>query len=89
MIPMTTTNRPEVRHGTIRWPNGGNPTARWQAAERAAWKEAQSTLADGEQVVDLRLETGAAERGNDSVMVYSYSYQVIKPGTTQWSTRLR
>jgi hypothetical protein len=83
-----TTNEPEIRHGNIRRPNTGGIAA-WRAAEQAALQEAQTAVADGERVVDLRIEGGRSERGNDSVMVYSYSYQVVKPGTTGWSTRLR
>jgi len=72
----------EIRSGKIGRPNevGANPKAEWRAAEQAALLEAQSTLAQGEQVYDLRIDTAVAERGNIGVMVYSYSYQVAKPG---------
>jgi len=80
---------PQVRHGTVRIPNGGNPNVRWKQAEDAARQDAKLTLADGEMVVDLQVEGGTAERGNDAVMVYSYSYQVLKPGASGWSARLR
>jgi hypothetical protein len=81
MMPMTT-NEPEVRRGQTRRPNlpNANPTAAWRAAEQAAWQEAQATLADGERAFDLRIDHAASERGNNDVMVYSYSYQVLKPG---------
>jgi hypothetical protein len=81
MIAMSK-NQPEMRWGEIRWPNeaGANPTARSQAVEQAAWREARSSVADGELVYGLRIDTALVERGDDSVMVYLYSYQVFKPG---------
>jgi hypothetical protein len=81
MIAMTM-NQPEIRWGEIRWPNeaGANPTARAQAVEQAAWREARSSVADGELVYGLRIDTALVEWGNDSVMVYLYSYQVFKRG---------
>lgn len=82
-----TTNKPEVRHGTIRCPNIGGIAA-WRAAEQAALQQARSTVAEGEQVVDLRVDGGRSDNADDSVMVFSYSYQVVKPGTTGWATRL-
>jgi len=77
-----TKNQPETRWGEIRWPNeaGANPTARSRPVEQAAWREARSTVADGELGYNLRIDTELVERGNDSVMVYLYSYQVFKPG---------
>jgi hypothetical protein len=73
-----TNTEPDIRHGKIRWPNqrGVNPNAVLQAAREQAW----STVAEGEEVFDLRLEGGVVEKGNNSVMVWSYSYQVVKPG---------
>jgi len=47
---------------------------------RAAEQEAWSTVAEGEMVYGLHLEGGLAEKGNNAVMVWSYSYQVVKPG---------
>jgi hypothetical protein len=81
MIAMSN-NQPETRWGEIRWPNeaGANPTARSQAVEQAAWREARASVADGELVYGLRIDTALVEWGNDSVMVYLYSYQVFKLG---------
>jgi len=69
---------PGIRHGKIRWPNehGVNPNEVRRAAEQEAW----STVAEGEMVYGLHLEGGLAEKGNNAVMVWSYSYQVVKPG---------
>ena len=91
IMPVTNDDQPEMRRGQTRRPNlpNANPTAEWGAAEQTAWREAQLTLADGERVFDLRIDTAVAERGNDDVMVYSYSYQVLRPGTTQAVTRYR
>lgn len=75
--PMTNTGS-EVRRGTLRWPNqrGVNPHVVLQAATEQAW----STVAEGEQVYDVHLEGGIAEPGNEAVMIWSYSYQVVQPG---------
>ena len=90
-MPVTNDDQPEMRRGQTRRPNlpNANSTAEWRAAEQQAWREAQSTLVDGERVFDLQIHTAVAERGNNDVMVYSYSYQVLKPGTTQAVTRYR
>jgi hypothetical protein len=81
MVPMTNTE-PDVRRAQIRWPNevGANPNVVRREVEQAALREASSTVAPGEQVVYLQVEGGVAERGNDAVMVWSYSYQVLRPG---------
>ena len=72
-----TNTAPERQHGKIRWPNEpGAERDVWEAAQQEAW----SMVAEGEQVYDFQLHGGVAERGNDAVMVWSYSYQVVKPG---------
>lgn len=47
-----------------------------------------SSVADGEMVFDLQVEGGTMQRGNDAVMVWPYSYQVVPQGG-QAATRSR
>ena len=71
--------QPDVRRGTILWPNDGDPN-NIHAVQRAAQQEAEATVAKGEWVVDLQIGGGTAQQGNDSVMLWRYSYQVLGPG---------
>jgi hypothetical protein len=71
---MTNTNE---QRGTIRWPNRNDAA---QGVYQAALREAQSTVGPDEEVVYLQLQDGVAERGNSEVMVWSYTYQILKPG---------
>ncbi|WP_198344394.1 hypothetical protein [Mycobacterium dioxanotrophicus] len=66
---------PEVRHGTLEWPNGSpNIYAIQAAAEEQAW----ASVADDEWVADVQLGTGRPQKGNESVAVWPFSYQVAK-----------
>jgi hypothetical protein len=66
-----------VRRGEIRWPNERGAA---QQVYQAALQEAWSTGTPPEQVFDFQLHGGVAEQGNDAVMVWTYSFQVVGPG---------
>lgn len=67
----------ELRYGKIRLSNNrGSAQRAYDAALAQAW----STVAEGEHVFDLILDGGQADLGNDAVMVWSYSFQVVGPG---------
>jgi hypothetical protein len=59
------------------------------ALKAIAEREAQSMVGHGERAVDVQLGNGSAKQGDDSIMVWSFSYQVFTPGATGWSSRLR
>jgi hypothetical protein len=82
-----TSNEPEIRRSTIRLPNLSNVNPEW--VQRAATQEAQASLANDDRVFDLQLHGGRSDRHDNDVMVWAYSFQVIKPGMTQVVTRPR
>jgi hypothetical protein len=67
-------NELEVRRGTIRWPNTVNSNLAYRGVEQAAWQEARAAVGPSEQVVSLEVHGGVAEKGNDGVMVWKFSY---------------
>jgi hypothetical protein len=70
-------NEPGVRRGQILWPNGN---INFNEVVRAAQLEADAAVGEGERAVDLQVRGGVAQKGNDAVMVFPYSYQVLGPG---------
>ncbi len=70
-------SKPDVRRGTIAWSNREGVQA---AVYAAASAEAQASLSDGEKVYELQVEPGTAQRGNNAMMDYPYSYLVVRPG---------
>lgn len=74
---------PDIRRGTILWPNepGANPNAVYAQVRAAAMHRAESSITEGDMVFDLQIETSYAATGtNAEVMEWTYSYQVIPPG---------
>ena len=73
---MARMTEPDIRRGTLLWPNESpvNP----YAVKAAAEQEAAASVAEDEWVADVQLGTGTPQKSNDSVMVWPYTYQVAK-----------
>lgn len=69
----------DVRSGKVFRPNDGQQPD-MSALYRLAQQQAEAAVGPDERVFDLQIGTGRPEKGNDAVMVHSYTYQVVGPG---------
>ena len=67
---------PNVRHTDIEMRNPSTPQARIDAARR----QADAEVDDDEQVVNLRVGDKGTQMGDDSMLWWPVTYEVIRKG---------
>lgn len=77
--------RLEVRRGQIELPNVSNVNP--HAVVRRAEQVAHTMVANDERAVDVKVSGGTVKTGDENVMVWNFSFQVLPPGVNSWGIR--